>query len=676
ILLFAGSVAAQSTVSGTVTDLTTEKPLPGVNILVQGTTVGTTTGVDGSYELQVSSLEDTLRFSFIGYTTKSIPIQGRSTMDVQLESEAISGEELVVLGYGAQKEKDLTGSVSVIDVEEMNSLPSTQVSEKLQGQASGVTVVSSGQPGEEPEVRIRGINTFGNNQPLYVVDGVPTQNISTVNSNNIESMQVLKDASSASIYGSRASNGVVIITTKEGRGEVEVTYDGHFGYQVPPSGNVWNTLNPQEMAEAHWSAMKNSGLSQGDKDWGHVQYGDGAEPQLPYYIDPAGAAKDEVDESRYYVDPNYTNSSDLNDFVYIMRANKEGTDWFDEIYDPAGQMKHNISVSGGSETGNYMLSASYLDQQGTLMNQYLKRYNIRANTSFKISDHLRVGENLAYSVKDNPTFGTLDEGGPIGMSYREQPIIPVYDVGGNYAGTHAEGLGNAYNPVFLAYSARNNAYLNKRLFGNVFAELTLWKERLTLRTSFGGETYSGSGKSFDYPSYSRSENTSTNQFNASSTSGYNYTWTNTLTYEQSFKDVHNLTVLLGTEAYKNKGKNLSASTQDFFSFDPDFTNLTTGSGTKTNNSSRYEDALFSLFGRVDYNYDNRYLFSGTLRRDGSSKFLENQWGLFPAASVGWHITEEAFFPETSWLSDLKIRAGFGVMGNQLNVDPNNPYTLY
>src|SRR5699024_4397124 len=341
ILLFAGSVAAQSTVSGTVTDLTTEKPLPGVNILVQGTTVGTTTGVDGSYELQVSSLEDTLRFSFIGYTTKSIPIQGRSTMDVQLESEAISGEELVVLGYGAQKEKDLTGSVSVIDVEEMNSLPSTQVSEKLQGQASGVTVVSSGQPGEEPEVRIRGINTFGNNQPLYVVDGVPTQNISTVNSNNIESMQVLKDASSASIYGSRASNGVVIITTKEGRGEVEVTYDDNIGYQVAPSGNVWNTLNPQEMAEAHWSAMKNSGLSQGDKDWGHVQYGDGAEPQLPYYIDPAGAAKDEVDESRYYVDPNYTNSSDLNDFVYIMRANKEGTDWFDEIYDPAGQMKHN-----------------------------------------------------------------------------------------------------------------------------------------------------------------------------------------------------------------------------------------------------------------------------------------------------------------------------------------------
>ncbi len=678
MLLFSGQAVAQntSTVSGTVTDQTTNEVLPGVNISVQGTATGTTTNTDGQYKLNVSSLNDTLRFTFIGYSAVMMPIQGRTTIDVQLEQATISGEELVVVGYGTQREKDLTGSVSVVDVDEMTSLPETQVANQLQGQASGVTVVSSGQPGEEPQVRIRGINTFGNNEPLYVVDGVPTQNINDLNSNNIESMQVLKDAAAASIYGSRASNGVIVITTKKGSGEITIDYDGYYGHQVPPSGNVWDILSPQEMADAMWTANRNSGIMPGDTEWGHPQYGSGENPVLPYYIDPPGASQDDIDEANYRLDPNYTDPSALSNFVYITRANQEGTNWFDELYDPAGQMSHNLSVSGGGDIGNYLFSVNYLNQDGTLMGTSLDRYIVRANTKFNVSDHIRIGENLAYSVSENPTFGTLDEGGPIGMSYREQPIIPVYDVGGNFAGTHAEGLGNPTNPVANAYRARNNEYTNRRLFGNIFADVDFWQERLTLRTSFGGELYSGAGHSFQYPSYENSENTSTNQFNASSSEGYNYTWTNTLTYDQSFNALHNVEVTLATEAYRNEGGGRGGSTQDFFSFDPNFTNLSTGSGTKTNYSFEFEENLFSLISRVDYNFDGRYLVSGTLRRDGSSKFLNNKWGWFPAGSVGWRVSDEEFFPETSWISDIKIRVGYGVMGNQLNVDPNNPYTLY
>lgn len=673
-----GTAAAQntSTVSGTVTDQTTTEPLPGVNISIRGTNTGTTTDAEGQFDLNVRSLSDTLQFTFIGYATETVPIQGRTELDVQLVPTTISGEELVVVGYGTQREKDLTGSVSVVNVEEMTTLAETQVSEQLQGQASGVTVVSSGQPGEEPQVRIRGINTFGNNEPLYVVDGVPTQNIDDLNSNDIASMQVLKDAAAASIYGARASNGVIVISTKQGSGEITIDYDAYYGYQVPPSGNVWDILSPQEMAQSVWTANRNSGITPGDAEWGHPQYGNGEDPVLPYYIDPPGASEDEVDESNYYLDPNYTDPSALSSFQYITRANHQGTNWFDELYDPAGQMKHNLAVSGGGEIGNYLFSVNYLDQQGTLMETSLQRYAVRANTSFNVSDNIRIGENISYSVSENPTFGTLDEGGPIGMSYREQPIIPVHDVGGNFAGTHAEALGNPQNPVALAHRARNNESLDRRLFGNIFGEIDFWQKRLTLRTSLGGEFYSGSWNNFTYPQYENAENSSTNQYNAGSYDGYTYTWTNTLTYDQSFKDIHNVKVTLATEANKNSGGDVSGSTQDYFSFDPNFTNLGTGSGTRTNDSDEYENSLFSLISRVDYNFDDRYILSGTLRRDGSSKFLNNKWGWFPAGSVGWRVTEESFFPESPVFSDIKFRAGYGVVGNQLNVDPNNPYTLY
>jgi len=664
-------------VSGKVTDQTTGDALPGVNIVVKGTTQGTSSDMNGEYQLNVPSPSDTLMFSYIGYTTKAVPVNGQSEINVTLASTQISAGELVVVGYSSQKKQDVTGSVSVVNVEDMNKQPAENITKQLQGQASGVTITSSGQPGEAPNIKIRGSNTFGNNNPLYVVDGVPTSNINDLNPNDIASMQVLKDAAAASIYGSRASNGVIIITTKEGHGDVKVTYDAYYGYQVPPSGNVWNKANSNEMMQITWNATKNSGgdlsaLSQ------YYDPNNPGTPRLPDYIDPAGTMSGDpaVNPDNYYIDPNYTDPAALNSFYYITRANKQGTNWFDAIFDPAATMSHNLSVSGGGDLGNYLFSFNFLNNDGPLMQQYLKRYTLRANTNFDVSDDIRIGENLSYSISDNPQVGNFQEGGPLGMAMRAQPIIPVYDIMGNFAGTHASGLGNGNNPVAIQYRTRNNEGRGNRLFGNLFAEVDLLNDLLTVKTTFGGELTSSAYHNFGYPTYEVAENSSVNQYSEGSTEGYNYTWSNTLTYKQTFNDAHNVTVVLGTEAYKNKGSGVGGTTQDYFSFNPDYTNLDTGAGNQTNYSYHYEDELFSLLGRFDYSYKDRYLLSGTLRRDGSSKFLNYKYGWFPAGSIGWRISNESFFPDIDWVTDLKLRAGYGIMGNQLNVDPNNPYTLY
>lgn len=674
LLLFAaGPAAAQDhDVSGTVTSVEDGLPLPGVNVIVRGTTIGTATGPDGTYSLTVPSAQDTLQFTFVGYEPQEVPIAGRATIDVELAPSALEAEELVVVGYSTQRKQDLTGSVDVVDVDDLTSIPTGDVTSQLQGQASGINVISSGQPGESPQIYIRGFNTFGNNTPLYVVDGVPTQNISTLNSNDIESLQVLKDAGAASIYGSRASNGVVIITTKKGAGDVRVSYDAYYGYQMPERDNVWDILSPQEMAELRWMARSNDPGFEGT--YSDALYGDDADqPVLPEYIAPTGASS--VDLENYNVDPNYTNPDALGNFFRIVEANHAGTDWYREIVQPAPMTKNDITVSGGGDIGNYLFSLGYFNQQGTVMETYLERYTVRANTQFNVGDRIRIGENLAYTLTENPQVAALTEGSAIAMSFRQQPIIPVYDVMGNFAGAFGTDLGNAYNPVAMQYRNRNNGGQGQRLFGNVFAEVDLL-EPLMLRSSFGGEVFSGYWHSFNYPTYENTENGTTNQYNEAANSGRNWTWTNTLTYRDVLAENHNLTLVAGTEMYHNTGREVGGSTQGYFSFDPSYTNLNTGAGTKTNYSFTYADALLSLIGRLDYNYADRYLLSFTLRRDGSSKFLRNRYGWFPAVTAGWRVTEEPFFGDVSWLTDLKIRGGYGVMGNQLNVSSDNPYTLY
>ncbi|MDJ1503820.1 TonB-dependent receptor [Xanthocytophaga agilis] len=670
------NVAPALTVTGKVTDDKGEA-LPGVSVALKGTTTGTVTNTEGQYSITVPDGSGTLVFSFIGYTTQEVAIGNRTTVDITLGADVTALSEVVVVGYGTQQKKDLTGSVAVVNIEQVTKQPTAQVENMLQGQAAGVTVLGSGQPGQSPRVQIRGFNTFGNNQPLYVVDGVPTQNINDINPNDIATMQVLKDAGSASIYGSRAANGVVIITTRKGSSKIKVSYDAYYGVQTPKGGNVWDILSPQGMADLKRLAKVNSGVATNDDP----QYREnGNSYVLPDYLvggnqfglqegDPA------VDPSLYRVNPNYTSSGEYNGFYRIVKANKAGTDWFHQIFKNAPITSHNLSLSGGGDQGSYFFSVNYFNQQGTLINTYNKRYTIRSNSQYNVSKKIRIGENLGFSATDNPRVATLDEGSAVGHAFREQPIIPVYDIAGNFAGSFAKDMGNARNPVAIQKRTANNKGLSNRLFGNVFGEVDLFND-FTARTSFGGELYNWNSRSFAYPEYENAENNTANSYTEQNGSGFNWTWTNTLNYHHNFNEIHDIKVLVGTEAYNAVDKTLGGTTQGYFSFDPNYTNLTTGSASPTNYSSNVSNSLFSLIGRVDYNLKDKYLLGFVIRRDGSSKFVDNRYGWFPAVSAGWRISQENFMKNIGWLTDLKIRGGYGAMGNQLNVTPSNAFTTY
>ncbi|MGY5850670.1 SusC/RagA family TonB-linked outer membrane protein [Salegentibacter sp. F14] len=658
------------TIEGTVTDANNGMPVPSANVIEKGTSNGVLTNFDGEFSIEVP-VGATLEISFLGYATTEVVVENDSYLEIAIEPSAADLEEVVVVGYGTQRKADLTGAVAVVDMEAMGRQPSPQVTEQLQGQASGVTVSSSGQPGEAPQVRIRGINTFGNSNPLYIVDGVPTGDINHLNPNDIENMQVLKDAGSASIYGARAANGVIIITTRSGKGELRVTYNGYYGTQTVPKGNVYDIATPQEHAELRWMAMENSNPGEPISD---RQYGSGEQPQLPYYILPGGAAEGEVDESAYYVDPYYTESGAVGGFNQIIRANQEGTNWFQEIFNSAPIMNHDFSVSQGGEKGNFLFSLSHSDQDGTLKNTFLKRYTARVNSQFNIRENFRLGENIAVSVADGNRISVIGEN-PINHAYRMQPIIPVYDIAGNFAGTQAPSLGNAQNPVGILERNRNNLSRTSRIFGNIFAELD-FLENFTARTSFGGNYFNTNGQVFTYPTYENQENLTTNQLSENAFTGYNWTWSNTLQYSNNFNDLHDVSVLVGSEAYYNQYEEIYGVTQGFYSFNPNYVNLSTGSGTQTNSGFYTEDALFSVFGRLDYTYNDKYLLGATIRRDATSRFTNPRHGWFPAVSAGWRISEEALMDDLQWVDDLKIRGGYGVMGNQNNVDPANAFTTY
>jgi TonB-linked SusC/RagA family outer membrane protein len=672
-------VTAQTKYKGKIIGSDDKLPIIGASVKVKGAATGTVTDVNGEFTLSLSP-GNTLVVSYIGYTSKEVPVGAETILNITLMAGNNALNEVVVTGYGTQRKKDLVGAVAVVDMAAANRQPTASVENQLQGQAAGVTVIASGQPGENPSVKIRGANTFGNNQPLYVVDGVPTTNVSDINPNDVASMQVLKDASSASIYGARAANGVIVITTKKGNGKVNVSYDAYYGTQVPKGGNVYDLLNPTEMTSLRTLAITNTATLKGTPvDLTSNLYGPNgnvlpdyisAGPNDPYGIHAGDAA---VDPSKYSVNPFYT-SGDPSGFYRITKSNKAGTDWYHEIFKSAPIQSHNVALSGSSDAASYLFSANFFDQKGTLINTYDKRYTVRANTSFNVSKHIRVGENLSYSLTENPLINENDEGSAIGMSFREQPIIPVYDIMGNYAGSNTANLGNAVNPVAVQQRTGNNYGAYNRLFGNVFAEVDFLKY-FTLRTQFGGEYYSDYNHSFTYPQYENSENTTTNSYAENSFNGYNYTWTNTLTYHQTIKK-HDIKLLVGTENYKNRYETLGATNTGYFTFDKNYTTISTGTGTPTAYSTIERDKIQSLLARLDYTFNDEFLLNATIRRDGSSRFATYQYGWFPAVSAGWRISQEGFIKKLAWINDLKIRGGYGIMGNQINVDPSNAFTTF
>lgn len=649
-------------VTGTVTD-TEGESLPGVNVLVEGTMIGTITDPDGSYAITAPDPNSILVFSFVGYTRQRAPIEGRSVVDVTLEAEFRAIDEIVVVGYGTRLREELTGSVSTVSSESMNISTSPSAIGRMQGQVSGVTVTSANTPSGSSSIRVRGLGTINDNEPLYVIDGVPAGPSNNINPNDIESISVLKDASSAAIYGTRGANGVILITTKRGSRDTRATVTFNSRNGVAQASNQYDLLNTQEYGELLWLEAENRGVAPNNP-----LYGSGPEPVIPDYILPAGAMEgDPGTDPDLYSYPDYV----------IQRANKEGTDWYDEIYQTGLIQEYDLSVTGGSENVAYAFSAGYHDEEGTLIHTGFQRYTFRNTADATFADWFRAGQTLnasyTYSTGNQNDNG---EGIPISQAYRSQPIIPVYDINGNFAGSRAPSLGNSGNPVAMLERAQHDYGRNFRLLGNIFGEATIF-EGLTFNSLFGYNLNQGNGIWRDLIEHEHSEPQALDNLNQWSNYSIQWNWSNTLNYATTLADVHRFSVILGTEAIENLYQWQEAARSQYFSTDVNYMQLSSGEVNFTNAGSGSEWSLFSLFGRVNADIFGRYLFEATVRRDGSSRFGEdNRYAVFPAASVAWALSQEDFMAGTrDWLDFLKIRLGWGISGND-RIGNYNIYTTY
>jgi TonB-linked SusC/RagA family outer membrane protein len=651
VTLSAGIVLAQErSVSGTVT--ADNEGLPGVNVYIQGTTVGTITDLDGKYTLQVPGPDAVLVFSSVGFKTQTLTVGSQSVINVTMQAEVTALQEIVVTGYTTQSRANISGSVSEVSPAKLQSVPQPNVGQQLQGRAAGVTVTQDGQPGGVVAVRIRGLGTVNDNTPLYIVDGTPVDEwtMQDLNPNDVASIQVLKDASAASIYGARAANGVIIITTKSGSkgGVSHITFDGYYGVQQP--GHLPQMCSPQELANVIFEGENNAGVAHNNP-----QYGSGAQPVLPKWLIPQGSQTGPTTTADY-------NKFD-NSKAYTRAAN---TDWLGEIFGPAPMQSYNVGATGGSDKGTYALSAGYFDQQGVVMDTWYKRYSLRANTEFNVMKRLKVGETLALSYTEQvnePGKGGAES--VINFGWRIPSIIPVYDIMGNWAGTRVGGMNNPSNPIANLVNNKDNVSKGLRVLSSAYVEFEPI-DGLTLKSSFNsnfGTTFED--KNFGYATYWNAENTGSNSLNQNTYNDLDWTWYNTINYVKSFNDVHNFSLLLGTEAIDDYYTHYGASRSSFFSNDLAYRYLNAGQASQSNSGDGSEWALFSLFAKLDYNYNGRYIFSATVRRDGSSRFgADNRYGVFPAFSAAWRISQESFMQGISFINDLKIRAGWGQTGNQ------------
>ncbi len=638
-------------------------PVVGANVIVKGTTNGSITDMEGVAVLNEVPADGILEVSFIGYLTQHIPVSNQSNINVKLVEDTQKIDEVVVVGYGTQAKKDITGSVAVVNADDLAKTPAASATEQLQGRAAGVVIGSTGSPGSASMVRIRGVGTVNDNGPLYVIDGVSTrdQNLNSINPNDIESMQVLKDASAAAIYGAQASNGVILITTKKGTrsGTPKLTYDAYIGSSK--TGKKYDVLNSQDRLAVEWAAQAGANKIAGSSDYpSHPQFGTGPTPSIPNYLSVTGANGQNLNPADY--------SYPSNQLVAFDPIN--GTDWWDAIDRAAFIQNHQLSASGGTEKGQYLMSANYFHQDGTVEYQYFKRYQIRANTSYNLREWFRVGENVTFAyTKDNGLNGGSSESTPYSWTYRASPWVPVYDIEGRFAGSKIAGTGNFENPLAIVERNKDNYWSNTRLFGNIWAELDPIKN-LTLRTNFGLDYKTNYSYSMRKKNLEFSETPGTNGLTEASGFRARWVWTNTATYNWQINESNKLDVLIGTEAIKdNIGRGMDAYREGYLYEDnTDTWTLAMGENNnlRTNNSWYHgEFTLFGIFGRLDYAYQNKYLITGIIRRDGVSRFAKkHRYGTFPSLSLGWRISEEKFMEGTrDWLDDLKFRAGYGETGN-------------
>lgn len=649
VTLTATFMFAQSRVTGKVSD-GAGNGIPGATVLVKGTNVGTTSDAGGNYGISAAQ-NSTLIISSIGFKAQEIAVGNRTVINLSLEDDAAALAEVVVTGYQQLRKKDITGAATIVDATSLKGIKSTSFTQNLAGRAAGITVSTSGAPGDATNVRIRGISSFTNNDPLYVIDGVPVkdQYQNTINPEDIESMQVLKDAAMASIYGSRANNGVIVITTKKGKsGKAKLSYSGSVGVinSVKGYDEVLNTSS-----SVYAQAMKKKFPDETTAWYANPS-------SLPKYIQPFGNT---VDEATYDI---------LNNQISL--TNQEGTNWWKTMTRTGKMTDHNLNLSGGNEMATFNISAGYLHQDGVFIHNYFDRGTIRANSSFNVSKKLRVGENMMYAgnwgVGLGGAGGSNNEQGVLGSLLKATPVIPQYDIKGNPGGHLTAATGNFTNPDQILRNNQNNTNKYNRLLGNLYAEYDLISG-LTVKTSFGADIGNGWNRGFSYPEPYRVEGNKTNNgFNENWNNTFTWTWTNTAQYNKTFGEKHAVGILVGQEAVANKNRNISGAISNYFTEDINAWYLQTAladPGSRTINSGGSESKLASYFGKIDYAFNDKYLISATVRRDGSSKFLSDErYGIFPAVSAGWRISAEPFMKDLSWLSDLKLRGSYGIMGNQ------------
>ena len=686
-MLFSVGLMAQRQISGTIVDDRTDETLIGASVLIKGTDNGTATDVDGKFSITANT-GDVLVISYTGFTTQEVAVGASNIVDIRM-SEGLTLEQVVVTGYTVDTRRSTPGSVSTIQAADLQVQPSGNVEQQLQGKVAGVTVITNGQPGTDSQVRVRGYGALGGNAPLYVVDGVPIGNTNFLSPADIATTTVLKDATAASIYGARAAGGVIVYTTKQGskeKGKIKVTYDGMIGTTSPGKANP--ILNPQDQATWTRTAIRNGGIQLGtplaDIEYDHPQYGSGVGesyvPIVPDYLLVGGQTGVVGSVDLAAEEKNYNINPDAGALYQVVRANKEGTDWYQEITRPAALHRHNLGFSGGGENGRFYVGLGMQEQEGILLHQNFSRYTFRVNSQFDITPKIRIGQNIqgTYRAADliGGGSGSSDDENVILDASRMASIIPVFDEYGGYAGTAAPGFNNPANPVANLDGGQDNRAFNTTAFGNVYLEVEPI-ENLVLRTSFGGEAFTGNFRSYGRRTYENRENNGSFSYNRGSNFGHTWTWTNTAAYKMNFGE-SKLDLLVGQEALNQDfGWGMSGSGINPFSTNPDFVGLSTV-GSRNVFGGHSDGVNFSsYFGRVKYDLMDKYIVSVVVRRDGSSRFgAENRYGVFPAVSAAWRISSESFMSGQNIFDDLKIRAGYGIMGNSNNVNPNNQFSLF
>lgn len=611
LLIMIGPLAySQSlTVSGTVTD-ETGAPLPGATVVVSGTTNGTQTDFDGNYTISDVSSNATLVVSYIGYLRQQIPVNGRTSINVSLAEDLQALDEVVVVAYGSQSRSEVTGAISTVGAEEISALPVATADQALQGRAAGVTVTNSGAPGVAPVVRIRGVGSPNGGDPLVVIDGVISSGLGSINPNDIESINVLKDAATAAAYGSQAANGVIVVTTKQGKaGKTEVTFNTYTGVQF--TTERFDLLNTEQYLT-------------------FIEEAFGTVPTTP------------------------------------LSSSGNNTDWQDAIFQTGLMQNYDIGMAGGNENSNFRASVGMLKQEGTIIETGYNRYNTRLNSNFNVNDKFKVGQTLAVTFRDftpevngNNTNRSLIE-----HAIKSAPYLPIYNPdnpGGFQGPTSALDGQDAENPVRIQKNGSRGTK-GTEIFGSLFGEYELLKG-LKIRSQFGLE-YSYSNFDSFTPAFdddSNGQSTHAQTFAAITKNASNFRrflYTNSLNYNVSINGVHNLDVLALIE--KNEAVFNATNTSSQNAVTNDITQHGPDQVVATSNTDEVDK--IGYLARLNYNYDNKYLLSGSIRRDGSSRFGPNtKWGTFPSVSAGWNIARENFM-EDSDLNILKLRASWGTTG--------------